>query len=165
MNKLEKIYLHTGSNLGRKEEHLKQARQQIEKSIGPILAQSGLFETEAWGHTDQPSFVNQALEVMTLLSPEELMNQILDIEMEMGRIRNQKWAPRLIDIDVIFFGDKVIKTENLTVPHPFMHKRNFVLVPLLEIAGDFIHPQLKMSVKTLFEHSEDPLNVKAYSIQ
>jgi len=165
MIKQEKIYLHTGSNLGRKEQYLKQARQLINKNIGPITAQSELFETEAWGLTDQPNFVNQALEAITNLSPVELMDQILSIELKMGRVRDQKWTPRLIDIDIIFFGDQIIKTEKLIIPHPFMHERNFVLIPLLEIAEDIIHPLFKLSVKQLYECSKDQLKVNSHLVK
>ena len=165
MNKLEKIYIHTGSNLGQKEKHLAQARQFIHENIGRITAQSDLFETEAWGITDQPNFVNQALEVATNLSPDQVMNQILNIELKMGRVRNQKWASRLIDIDIIFFSDRIIKTENLIIPHPFMHERNFVLVPLLEIAESFIHPELNLSIKELYKRSKDLLKVKAHPVK
>ncbi len=164
MNKLEKIYLHTGSNMGQKEEHLAWARLLIDKNIGSITAQSELYETEAWGFTDQPNFVNQALEVVTKLPPDELMDQILSIELEMGRVRDQKWAPRLIDIDIIFYGDQIIKTENLIVPHPFMHERNFVLIPLLEIAEKFVHPVFKMSIGELYDRSKDLLNVTAHQV-
>ena len=165
MRKLVKIYLHTGSNLGNKEEHLERAKQLIKKRIGTITAESGLFKTEAWGLPNQPNFVNQALEVTTNLPPVFLMDQILEIELKMGRIRNQKWAPRLIDIDIIFYGDQIIKQENLTIPHPFMHERNFVLAPLLEIAKDFIHPEFGLSIEQLYQRSKDPLKVKAFDIQ
>ena len=162
MNKLEKIYLHTGSNLGQKEQQLDQARQLIGQTIGQVTAQSQVYETEAWGLPDQPNFVNQALEVETALSPDELINRILSIEQKMGRIRSEKWTARLIDIDIIFYSDKIIKTEKLTIPHPFMHERNFVLIPLVEIAGNFIHPELQTSIKELYERSKDQLKVKVY---
>ncbi len=165
MNKLEKIYLHTGSNLGQKEEHLERAMQLIDENIGRITAQSDIYETEAWGNNDQPNFVNQAFEVLTSLSPTELMSQILKIEASMGRIRSQKWTARIIDIDIIFYGDQIIKTENLVIPHPFMHERNFVLIPLLEIAEDFIHPGLSLSIRKLVDHSKDRLKVKAFQIK
>jgi len=165
MNNHEKIYLHTGSNLGQKEQHLAMARQLIHEYIGPITAKSEIFETEAWGDSDQPNYVNQALEVTTNLSPDQLMDQILNIELKMGRIRNQKWESRLIDIDIIFYGNQVIKTENLIIPHPYMHKRNFVLMPLLEIAKDVIHPEFKLNVKELYKRSKDPLKVKANYIK
>lgn len=164
MNKLEKIYLHTGSNLGQKEQQLEQARQLIEQKIGSITAQSKLYETEAWGLPDQPNFVNQALEVLTDLTPDQLIGQILNIELKMGRIRTQKWTARLIDIDIIFYGDQIIKTDNLTIPHPFMHERNFVLIPILEIAADFVHPEFKLSIKQLYERSKDRLKVNVYPI-
>lgn len=165
MNNHEKIYLHTGSNLGQKEQNLANARQLIYENIGLITAESELYETEAWGFSDQPSFVNQALEVTTTLSPEQLLHKILSIELKMGRVRNQKWEPRLIDIDIIFYGDHIIKTENLIIPHPHMHERNFVLVPLMEIAKDVIHPELKLSLKELYKNSKDPLKVKVKHIK
>ena len=83
----------------------------------------------------------------------------------MGRVREQKWAPRLIDIDIIFYGNNIIKTEFLTIPHPFMHERKFVLVPIMEIAKDFIHPVLNQSIEKIFKESNDPLEVKTYEFQ
>ena len=165
MLKLEKIYLHTGSNIGQKERYLEQARRLIERDIGLITAQSRLYETEAWGLTEQPNFVNQAIEVVTSLSPEQVIKRILKLENEMGRERNQKWAPRIIDIDIIFYGNEVIKKENLIIPHPFMHERNFVLIPLLEIAKNVIHPELKLTVQELYNRTVDLLNAQALPIE
>lgn len=162
MNKLEKIYLLTGSNLGNREQQLMQAVQMLNENTGEVTAQSSFYETEAWGLTDQPDFLNQALELITLLSPQQLIESILKIEKEMGRIRNEKWTARLIDIDMIFYGSRIIKAETLTIPHPFMHERNFVLVPLMEIAADFIHPVFKLSVRELYERCEDRLTVKTF---
>ena len=162
---MDKIYLHTGSNIGHRENNLEQANELIVAHIGPIKMQSGLYETEAWGLTDQPNFLNQALEIESGLSASEVMEQIINIELKMGRVREQKWAPRLIDIDILFFGDQIIKTKELTVPHPHMHKRNFVLVPLLEIASDFVHPEFNLSIRQLYKLSIDPLNVKAQTSQ
>ena len=162
MNKLEKIYLLTGSNIGDREQQLMKVAQLLNENTGEVTAQSSIYETEAWGLTDQPDFLNQALELITPLSPQQLIESILNIERKMGRVRSEKWTARLIDIDVIFYGSQIIKTETLTIPHPFMHERNFVLVPLMEIAADFIHPVFKLSVKELYERSEDKLEVKTF---
>lgn len=119
-----------------------------------------VYETQAWGMTDQPDFLNQVLEVATTLSPEELLEQIKQIEQQMGRERRVKWGERLIDIDILFYEQAVIYTEKLKIPHPFLHERNFVLIPLQEIAPDFQHPVLQHSISQLLKSSKDLLYVK-----
>ena len=162
MRKTNNIYLHTGSNLGDRKSNLEKANQLITARIGDITAQSGFYKTKAWGITEQPDFINQALEVETKLSPRQVMDSVLEIEKQMGRKRNGKWTSRLIDIDILFYGEEIIEEEHLTIPHPHLQERNFVLVPLQEIAGDFIHPVLKLSIKDLVNQSKDALEVTAY---
>lgn len=157
------IFLHTGSNLGDRGAHLKKAIEMIEVEIGPIEKASKVYRTKAWGLADQPDFLNQALEVKTVLSPMELLDKVLAIEEHMGRKRIKKWGQRLIDIDILFYGDIVLKSERLTIPHPYLHHRNFVLIPLLEIAPDFVHPGFKLSIEALSSRSEDSLGVEAFS--
>lgn len=131
----------------------------IEESIGPIIGSSAMYETAAWGKTDQADFINIALEVEHYLEPNALLKEVNAIEERIGRIRKEKWGPRLIDIDIIFIGDLIVDTKNLTVPHRLMHKRNFVLYPMAELAPDFIHPIFNETVKALLEKSEDKTEV------
>lgn len=136
------------------------AIQMIEESIGPVISSSAMYETEAWGKTDQESFVNIALEVEHYYTPNQLLRIINKIEDQLGRTRKEKWGPRSIDIDIIFIEDIIIDTNKLTIPHKWMHKRNFVLYPMEEIASNFIHPKLNKSVKHMLEDCEDETPVK-----
>ena len=108
---------------------------------------------------DQPDFINQALEVQTELVPDEVLFHIKKIEKEIGRQENKKWHERIIDIDILFFGNTMLSTDKLKIPHPHCHERMFVLVPLMEIAGEFIHPFLNLSIEELYMNCEDPLEV------
>ncbi len=155
-------YLLLGSNLGDREELLNTAREQIEKWIGTIVKTSLIYETEAWGIEDQPEFLNQALEIETELKPIEVLDKIGIIEKEMGRRRYQKWGTRIIDIDILYFDDVVIETEELTIPHPENPNRKFVLVPMVEIAPDLVHPTLSLSQEELLDRCQDPLEVKLF---
>jgi len=154
-----KIYLHTGSNIGDRYEQLAEAIEHIEQEIGKVTAASTICETEPWGNTDQPNFFNQALEVETDYEPLDILDKIHKIEERMGRVRTQKWAKRNIDIDLIFYGNEIFKSEKLTVPHPHMHERNFVLIPIMEIAGEFVHPELGETIEELYFRSNDTLEV------
>jgi 2-amino-4-hydroxy-6-hydroxymethyldihydropteridine diphosphokinase len=154
-------YLILGSNLGDKLHNLQQAVQLIKKEIGPIVNQSGIYVTAAWGNTSQPDFVNQAISVDTDLSPTDLLQKILAIEKKIGRVRDQqKWKERIIDIDILFYNDTVINTPDLTIPHPYLQERKFVLIPLLEIAQEYIHPIINKNIKTLLQECTDILEVK-----
>lgn len=155
-----KIYLHTGSNIGDRKGHLDTVNHHIIDSIGTITRLSNIYQTEAWGLKDQDDFYNQALEVLTALDPLAVLDQIKRIENEMGRVRNKKWDRRIIDVDILFFGNEVFDTERLTVPHPFLHDRNFVLAPLCELIPDFIHPVSGKTIRTLFEESTDTLKAE-----
>lgn len=141
-------------------ENLRQAQQYIEYEIGKIVKSSHIYITQAWGVREQPDFLNQALEVETALSPEELLEKIHTIEKKMGRVRSAHWSKRLIDIDILFYEQAIIQTENLTLPHPFLHERNFVLAPLAEIAPNFRHPSFQKTMVTLYEDSQDDLAVE-----
>jgi 2-amino-4-hydroxy-6-hydroxymethyldihydropteridine diphosphokinase len=160
MEKKNIVYLHTGSNLGNREENLSKVNDLIAKFICKIVTESRLYETEAWGVTDQPNFYNQALKVETNLKPQAILEKTLQIENEdFNRIRTEKWTARIIDIDILFYNDEVIKTDNLVIPHPHLHQRNFVLIPLMEIAGEMEHPILKETIEDLYWKSEDSLEV------
>lgn len=152
---MERIFLGLGSNLGDRRANLLEATAQIAARVGAIQAVSNIYETQAWGIQDQPDFLNQVLEIRSSLNPEVLLDEILKIEQDMGRERRIKWGERLIDIDILFYGSRIVQTEKLTIPHPFLHQRNFVLFPLFEIAADWVHPVLRKTVSDLVLFSED----------
>ncbi|MFT6337937.1 MAG: 2-amino-4-hydroxy-6-hydroxymethyldihydropteridine diphosphokinase [Saprospiraceae bacterium] len=155
-----KCHLHLGSNQGDRKVQLARAIQMIEESIGPVLSSSAMYETDAWGKIDQNDFINIALEVEHYMTPNQLLKTVNKIEDQIGRIRLERWGPRLIDIDIIFIEDIVIDTEKLTIPHRLMHKRNFVLYPMVEIAAEFIHPVLNEYLSSILEDCEDETEVR-----
>jgi len=132
----------------------------INEQCGLLTGSSSIYETEAWGITDQPSFLNQALEISTSLNARQLMRKVLKIEEEMGRVRKEKLGPRIIDIDILLFENEIHDLRFLKVPHPEMQNRRFVLVPLAEINSSFQHPVLKKSIAELLEECPDNLEVK-----
>ncbi len=159
---MNKLVLHLGSNIGDRQAQLVDAMGRIEAGIGKITAKSSVYETEAWGKKDQDDFLNQALLVSTELDAESALAICKSIEKEMGSIKTETWGPRSIDIDVLFFNESIINKENIVIPHPMIEKRNFVLIPLMEILGDFIHPVLQKSIEELYEESNDPSEVWIY---
>lgn len=153
-------YLLLGSNLGDRKNYLQQAIFQINTNVGSVLKKSDVFITKAWGNTNQDDFFNQAICIETELSAKNLLEKVLKIEESLGRKRNEeKWQARTIDIDILFFNDDIIHTHELTIPHPFIQERKFVLVPLLKIAPYFIHPLLKKDIQTLEKECKDDLSV------
>lgn len=162
---MNKVYLLTGGNVGNREQYLRQSADLIEAACGKIIRRSSLYETAAWGKTDQPAFLNQALQLATELPPEELMKRLLGIEETIGRKRAEKYGPRTIDIDILLYGDEIINFPLVTIPHPQMTNRRFVLVPLHEIAPDYKHPVLHKTITALLATCPDPLPVKKFSPQ
>lgn len=160
--KLHQIFLGLGSNLGNREENLSTAQKLIEEKVGKIRSKSSIYETAAWGITEQNAFLNQVIEVESHFSPSAVLHLVLKIEKDMGRIREIKWGERRIDIDILYYNNEVISTENLVVPHPFIQERKFVLVPLCEIAPAFIHPKLKQTNLELLEKCQDSGEIKLY---
>lgn len=156
-------YLLTGGNIGNREHSLSSARELINLHCGTIAAASSLYETAAWGKTEQPSFLNQALVIKTPLNARKLLRRILKIEKEIGRVRKEKYDPRLIDIDILLFNGELHQTHFLTVPHPEMQNRRFALLPLQEIAPELYHPKLKKTISQLLKECKDKLPVKKYS--
>ena len=144
-------YLSLGSNVGDRESQLRDAIARLE-SCGHVVAVSSFYETEPVEFTDQPWFLNCAVALETNLTPQEFMAGALNIEREMGRRRTQKKGPRKIDIDILLFGDTVLASPELTIPHPAMHQRRFVLEPLTEIAPEECHPKLRHTVRELLEN-------------
>jgi len=156
----KKVYLLLGSNLGDRKSIVEQAIEQIYFRIGDIFAVSSLYETAAWGKTDQPDFLNVAVGVNTNLAPMDVLEHALTIEQELGRVRHDKWGSRLIDIDVILYEQLVVdEGVKLQIPHPQMQYRKFVLAPLAEIAGAEIHPILHKSISEILDILEDNLSV------
>lgn len=156
---MHKAYLLTGSNLGNRFNYLRQAIQLIQQYCGTIVGRSSFYQTAAWGITEQLDFLNQALTLQTNLPPEALMMALLKIEQEMGRRREIKMGPRIIDIDILLIDEEVINTPQLTVPHPFLAERRFALMPLAEIASNAIHPVLNKTVQQLLDECPDALSV------
>ena len=152
-------YLLLGTNLGNRAQNLATAIAYIEREIGEVFAKSSVYETAAWGKTDQPGFLNQAIAVNSELEPLHMLKLLLAIEQKMGRVRLERWGERLIDIDIIFYGNEIMQNPSLILPHPEMHKRRFVLVPLNEIAGNFIHPVFKQKISSILFNLSDKLTV------
>ncbi len=153
-------YLLIGGNLGNRSANLQNALHQIEKNCGKILDLSAIYETAAWGLSNQPSFYNQAVSIQTNLEPKALMEQLLAIETNMGRIRSVKLGPRLIDLDILLIDQLILDTEILILPHPSMEQRRFALLPLAEIAPNLMHPILQKTIQELLMHCSDQLDVQ-----
>ena len=153
-------FLLTGGNLGDRKETLAQAKDLIAEQCGGVVATSSLYETAAWGNADQPAFLNQALQLETTLTARQLMRRLLKMEKLMGRIRKEKYGPRIIDIDILLFNNEVHNYPLLKLPHPEMQNRRFALLPLAEIAPTIVHPVLKKTTKQLLKECKDELEVK-----
>ncbi len=152
---MNKAYLLIGGNMGDRLANLQHATACIEQSCGNVLQTSAIYETEAWGFKDQPSFYNQALIIASHLSASALMTELLTIELQLGRIRSTPLGPRTIDLDIIYFNDEIIQTDSLLIPHPRLSERNFVLMPLVEIAPNYMHPVLHKSNTLLLKECGD----------
>lgn len=158
---VQKVFLGLGTNLGDREANLSSAVRRITGDIGPVIRLSSVYETEPWGFSSEDLFLNMIAEVETNLKPSGLLGRILMIEAEMGRLRQAKgYSSRIIDIDILFFGKKIMDMPGLVIPHPKLHERRFVLVPLCEIAPDLVHPGLEKDIKTLLKECKDLGEVK-----
>ena len=157
-------FLLTGGNLGNRLQNLETAANLVEKNCGNIYQSSSVYETAAWGYADQPDFYNQALSIQTLLSPENLMIALLDIEKKMGRKRSFKNEPRIVDIDILLMGELVYESSIVIIPHPRLAERRFVLTPLAEIAGNIKHPVFNKTINELLIECKDELPVHKISM-
>jgi 2-amino-4-hydroxy-6-hydroxymethyldihydropteridine diphosphokinase len=148
-------HLILGSNLGDRAEQLSKAKALITVEIGPILKESRIYETEPWGYPDQPWFLNQVVEVSSPLEPFDLLKKIKRIEQTAGRQPAEKWHARHIDIDILLAGEKVVESADLSVPHAALATRNFVLVPLMDLIPEWMHPVLHKSIEELYLDCRD----------
>jgi len=158
---MTKLYILLGGNLGDKKRIFSDVSTLLNERLGKISSQSAIYETEPWGFESPDLFWNQVLELSTNLSPEEVLAQTQQIETELGRIRKEnQYSSRLIDIDILFYGNQIINQENLTIPHPRIQERKFALIPLCEIAPELIHPVFQKNIRQLLAESTDPLKVE-----
>lgn len=153
---MKPVYLSLGSNLGQREQHLKKALVLIQSRVGTLESSSRVYESEPWGYSSSKRFFNCCVLLRTTLAPIELMKHLLNIEKEMGRSREGKgYSDRVIDIDLLFYGDSCLNLPGLRVPHPSMADRRFVLAPLAEIAANLIHPENGKSIREMLEECSD----------
>ena len=156
----KKVYLLLGSNLGDRRKLIDEAILEIGAQVGAVFQQSSFYETAAWGREDQPGFLNVAIGVVTALNPMEVLEKVLRIEQDLGRVRLEKWGSRLIDIDLILFDDLIVdEGPVLQIPHPQMQHRKFVLEPLAELIPHYKHPLLQQTIQELLESLDDNLAV------
>jgi len=151
------IYLLLGSNLGERELTIHEAINRIGENHGKLIKQSSLYESAAWGLEDQPTFLNQVIQIESSESPHELLQNLQTIEKALGRKKIIKWGERVIDIDILYYGSEILNSENLSIPHPEIQNRRFTLLPMTELAPEFIHPTLKKNQQILLEECEDKL--------
>lgn len=156
-------YLILGSNLGEKQTNINKALELIEEKAGTIIQKSSLYSSEPWGLKDQDEFLNQAVQISTELSAHDLIAVCKEIENELGRQVRDKWKPREIDIDILFFNREIVHESGLKVPHPAMAERKFVLQPLSEINEAFIHPVLNYTLAELLENCPDRGYVRIFT--
>jgi 2-amino-4-hydroxy-6-hydroxymethyldihydropteridine diphosphokinase len=157
---MKNVYLLLGSNLGDRKMFLQQAIMHISYDIAPTVVISSVYETQSWGKTDEPDYLNMVIEVTTDLPAKTILDKVLAIEQVMGRKREEKWGSRIIDIDILYYNQNIIDEPGLQIPHPQLHKRRFTLEPLAEIAPNFIHPILRKSNTQLKNELADNLIVK-----
>jgi 2-amino-4-hydroxy-6-hydroxymethyldihydropteridine diphosphokinase len=154
------VYLLLGSNLGDRNLFLHNAIAQVEQVIAPVIKASSVYETQSWGKAGAPDYLNQVVMLQTDMPAKSLLESILNIETALGRRREEKWGPRTIDIDILFYGQQIINEPGLSVPHPEMHKRRFTLEPMCEINAMFKHPGCMKTILQLKDELQDNLIVK-----
>lgn len=156
------IIFSTGSNIGKRPYHLKFALKMLEKRIGKLLKKSAIYETKAWGKTDQRDFLNQVVSFETDQDVESCLKILQEIEIERLRTRKTHWGPRTLDIDILFYNQEIIETKKLIIPHPFLSERRFVLLPLSEIYPDWVHPVSGKKIKHLLTVCKDNSKLVRY---
>ena len=156
-------FIGSGSNLGNREQQLSRALEWIKAEVGQVLQESAIYQTSPWGGIDQPDYLNQVWQIRTMLDPFRLMTALLNLEKRANRERVQRWGARTLDLDLLFFDDYQIRTDFLSLPHPRLQDRNFVLIPLAEIAPDWSHPVLQKTVKALMQDSPDKEVVRLWA--
>lgn len=163
---MARVFLSLGSNMGDKLANIQQAVSSLAFCDKiKIVKTSSFYETEPWGNKNQEWFLNAAMAIDTDFTPMELLDYCQKIEIQLGRMRNQKlrWMQRAIDIDILMYDDKIISNGDvLNIPHPYMHERAFVLVPMLEVKQDLVHPVLKKTIAQLYDELENPEDVFLY---
>jgi 2-amino-4-hydroxy-6-hydroxymethyldihydropteridine diphosphokinase len=154
------VFMALGSNMGDRLANVQKAEALIDRRIGRVARRSSYYETSAWGVTNQGKFINSVIMINTTMSPREILEENQKIERELGReITGERWGPRVVDLDILFYGKRVIRDKGLEIPHPQIQNRMFVLVPLMEIDGDFEHPILKQDMVTLYSECTDSSDV------
>ena len=153
------VFISLGGNLGNTREIFKNVYAEIEKKVGPITKKSSIYQTAAWGPIPQPDFLNQVILLSTERMPGNIMSILLEIEKSLGRIREERWGPRVIDLDILFFEDQIHSSSHLQVPHPEISNRKFVLIPLVEIAAEKIHPMSQKTMSELLAETTDTSEV------
>lgn len=160
---METVVLGFGSNIGNRRNNIERAIKKISLTPGfDLLARSHFYETEPWGYKQQNKFLNSCAVYLCRLDPIEILKRIKAVERSVGRVKRGKWQAREIDIDILFYGSKIVSAGNLIIPHPFIQERNFVLKPLVEIMPGFIHPKIKKSIHYIYSHSKDECKVSLY---
>ena len=161
---MNEVYLCLGGNIGNRETSIQLAVSEINQRVGQVTSASRIYQTEAWGVKNQQAYLNVCLQISTELSSLELLHSLLDIEKHLGRERNANeiYASRTIDIDILFFNNEITENQDLTIPHPRLHLRKFVLIPLCDIIPDYLHPVLNKSIFNLLKACDDTLEVTLY---
>lgn len=155
-------FLGLGSNLGRRKKNLDDAISQLKFEAGNIINISRVYESEPWGLKNQNFFLNQVIELKTSMSPQNLLICCKNIENKMGRTKSIKWGKRKIDIDILYFSEIIVQEKDLTIPHPLIQDRNFVLIPLNELSKNFIHPIIKKTNHEILKNSKDTSKIYLY---
>ena len=150
--------------MGEREDYLQNASELLAAEIGVIQKESKIYESVPWGVENQNNYLNQVLEIKSEFSVEEVLEGVLQIEDKIGRIRNEKWGERIIDIDILFFNDSIVEKEGVCIPHIHLHNRRFVLIPLNEVAPSFIHPKYNKTIEELLSECKDIESVEEYAV-